>query len=204
MPDLVQCIAVARSGTHEQVVRAVAAASVRAWLTSPDDPAWAAWLSGRFVKSVRRGRPAELARARPLAASEVHVGDAVALGFAPTLPDGMPKVLAKMQVSGTDMERTGNWGEVTAGPLLVQNPLVEMSTGKTAAQAAHALFLWALTLDADARARWVADDAPFQVTVAPDPAAFAAVDADVQVRDAGFTEISAGTTTFKVVSGHGS
>lgn len=194
---LVQPIAVQRSGTHEQVVVAAAKASVAAWLNTPDLPAWGLWLTTAFTKTVRRARPAELRRANDLAVVEVTVGDAVACGFVPYPEDALPVPVKRMQVSGTNMERTGDWPVDSGGPVLVPNPTVEMSTGKTAAQAAHALFLWALQQPMDRVRDWHAAGLPFQVQ---ETGGFDEVDSVVAVRDAGRTEISPGTETFKVLT----
>ena len=72
---------------------------------------------------------------------------------------------------------------------------VAVSTGKCAAQAAHGLMLWALTLSRADAARWVWDGARFNV--AQDAATFDAVSAasGVRVRDLGLTEIAAGSLT---------
>ena len=71
-----------------------------------------------------------------------------------------------------------------------------MSTGKVAAQAAHALILHALSTDAHVVDGWAAAGFPFTF----DAAGVWFDDAEgrvVAVRDAGFTEVAPGSTTVK-------
>ena len=74
-----------------------------------------------------------------------------------------------------------------------------MSTGKTAAQAAHALILHYETLDAPERDSWVAAGMPATVT---EPGDYQDIPARIEIRDAGFTEIEPGSSTVKVVAPH--
>ena len=57
MVELVQSIVLLRSGSHEDAVRCVAEASLRAYVSAPDLPEWAEWLAGSFTKTVRRAKP---------------------------------------------------------------------------------------------------------------------------------------------------
>lgn len=195
--DLVQPIVVARTGTHEHVVTAVAAASVAAWLDTSANADWEVWLSGRFTKTVRRPKKNSHLDTLTGAASDVTVGDARAVAFTPVTYDAMPAAIRRMRVDGCDHERTGTWQRAGSGPTLFVNAAVPMTTGKTAAQAAHALFAWALQLGANERADWYAAQQPFTITELAG-GAFDDVTADVTITDAGLTEIEAGTTTFKV------
>lgn len=54
MTELVQPIVLLRSGSHEDAVRCVAEASLRAYVSAPDLPEWRQWLAGSFTKTVRR------------------------------------------------------------------------------------------------------------------------------------------------------
>ena len=75
------------------------------------------------------------------------------------------------------------------------NPGVEMSSGKTLAQIAHAAVMAA---DAPELEDWVRDGCPGRV-LAPSPAAFRAAaagdDVVARVADAGLTEVAPGTVT---------
>lgn len=195
----VQPIVLLRAGTHEDAVRAVALASVTAYLQTADDPAWTDWLAARFTKTVRRAKAGLFAQITPLAAAHATVGEAQALALVPVSYDEMADSVRKCQVAGTELPRLG-WPQANGhGPLHPQIAINEdlgMSTGKTAAQAAHGLFAWFLRLaDAD-RAAWLAQGAPFGLT-GLDKAAFAehARDARVIINDAGFTEVTPGSAT---------
>jgi hypothetical protein len=54
MTELVQPIILLRSGSHEDAIRCVAEASLRAYVSAPDLPEWEQWLAGSFTKKVRR------------------------------------------------------------------------------------------------------------------------------------------------------
>lgn len=202
--DFVQPIALLRAGTHEDAVRAVALASVTAYVQTSDDPAWHPWITRRFAKSVRRARPGPFAQVEALAAAQATVGEARALAFLPTTYDDLDPTVAKMQVAATELPRAG-WAPVPAQRTSL-NPLVAineeaavMSTGKTAAQAAHGLFGWYLRLPAADRATWVDRGQPFDVIgLKGDNFAAMAATALVTIADAGFTEIKPGTETVAV------
>src|SRR5580704_10540776 len=140
--DLVQPLVALRSGSHEQVVVAAARASVRAWLASTEDPNWEVWLAGRFIKSVRRARPAEFVRVAAEAIACEEVGEAKVLSYAPAAMDEWWEPLRKLQAVGFERPREGRWPSEPGGPMLVIADEVVMSTGKTAAQVAHGLFAW--------------------------------------------------------------
>lgn len=210
--ELVQPIVLARTGSHEDAIRCVAEASLRSYLAAPEMPEWQEWLSGIFTKTVRRARPAEYEKARGAGAlCEVHYGGASALGFAPAPAGTLPKAIAALQVSGTELERSG-WGDGRSGERVVValNESLGMSTGKAAAQAAHAL--WGIWLQFGGRSRehWVADDLAFRLTGVPveDMILWKLLNIDpgecgvdpicrvyVAIKDAGRTEIEPGSLT---------
>ncbi|WP_424211255.1 aminoacyl-tRNA hydrolase [Streptomyces sp. BI20] len=164
------------------------------------------WQDARIRKVVRRARGAEWRRAEALDGitvsgsgprpTEVRV-------FPPVPLDAWPKDLAKLQVSGTDLEDPTPPGPAPEGlPVLWLNPRLDMSAGKTMAQTGHAAQLAWWVLGPDERARWRADGFALAVRVSPDAEHWAALlDADLPVvRDAGFTEIAPGSCT--VVADH--
>lgn len=130
-------------------ISAVAGASAISYRArNPEDPAWLEWLSGPFAKSVRRADAKtfrkvldELGDLSPVI---YQVGEASAAAFPPMPNDQLPKQLARLQVSGTtlpDKESTASaFGART--PTIWLNADLGMSTGKAAAQAAHAAMLW--------------------------------------------------------------
>lgn len=203
---LIQPIIVRRSGTHEEMVEAVARASVAAWLSDPTNPAWAPWLAASFGKTVRRARPAEVEKCREWFVASAAVGEAEAFACLPVPTDDMPAPIRKLQVSGTDAERKG-WPLPPApdrptGPWLSINLGAAMSTGKTAAQAAHGVFAWALKQSPEQLDAWQAEGLPFTVGEAPpdqfDSFRAHAPSTSILIQDAGHTEVTPGTATVLV------
>ena len=209
--EYVQPIVVLRSGTHEDAVRAVALASVLAWVNTamrkdsnpeamPGVANWQPWLAGRFAKSVRRAKAGQFAALVPHASSVVECGDAKAAAFAPTTYPDMDPAIAKLQVSGTDFVRSQWQANDGHGPLVLVNEGLGMSTGKTAAQAAHGLFRWFLNLDSNERDNWIAGRCPFALMGVSGQAFEKGTEhAAVVIRDAGFTEIAPGSATVTVM-----
>ncbi|MFJ3104600.1 aminoacyl-tRNA hydrolase [Streptomyces sp. NPDC086835] len=122
--------------------------------------------------------------------------------FPPVPLDGWPKELAKLQVSGTELDdlRPPAAPDRTR-PVLWLSPELEMSAGKAMAQAGHgAQLAWWELSDAD-REAW--REAGFALSVrTADPAKWPALTKSglPLVRDAGFTEIAPGSCT--VVADH--
>src|SRR5690606_12311713 len=122
-------------------------------LNTQDDPRWEKWLSGRFTKTVRRGTGAQMDAMREEAAAIITVGEVEVVGFAPLSYEDMPKALLKMQVANLDRPRGNNEisGRVhyttgtPASPVVFVNEDLGMTTGKTAAQVAHAVMAWLIS-----------------------------------------------------------
>ncbi|MGW1595849.1 aminoacyl-tRNA hydrolase [Streptomyces sp. NPDC002343] len=160
------------------------------------------WQDARIRKVVRRARGAEWRRAEALPGITLTGTSAQVRVFPPVPLDGWPKDLAKLQVSGTELDDPEP--PVAAGParpVLWLNPDLEMSAGKAMAQAGHGAQLawWALS-DAE-RAAWRDAGFPLAVRTAG-PADWSRLTAAglPLVRDAGFTEIAPGSST--VVADH--
>ncbi|MFH8344078.1 peptidyl-tRNA hydrolase [Streptomyces sp. NPDC018045] len=170
------------------------------------DGVWAAavrnWEDARIRKVVRRARGAEWRRAEALPGITVHGGSAEVRVFPPVPLDGWPKDLARLQVSGTDLDdpRTPAAPDPDS-PVLWLNPELDMSAGKAMAQAGHGAQLAWWDLSAAERDAWC--EAGFPLSVRPAPAhrweRLARGGLPV-VRDAGFTEIAPGSCT--VVADH--
>lgn len=154
------------------------------------------WQDARIRKVVRRARGAEWRKACALPGITV-TGDTAEVRVYPPVPlDGWPKELAKLQVSGTDLDDPEPPAAPdTTGPVLWLNPELDMSAGKTMAQVGHGAQLawWELT-DAE-RKEW--QEAGFPLSVAtPDAETWRrlTVSGLPVVHDAGFTEIAPGPT----------
>lgn len=160
------------------------------------------WQDARIRKVVRRARGAEWRKAGTLPGITVH-GDMAEVRVFPPVPlDGWPKELAKLQVSGTDLDDPEPAPPAAPGTaVLWLNPELEMSAGKAMAQAGHAAQLAWWELTAAERAAW--QDSGFRLAVRTAPrerwAELSGSGLPV-VGDAGFTEIAPGSAT--VVADH--
>lgn len=112
------------------------------------------WQDARIRKVVRRARGAEWRRAEALPGLTVAGAEAEVRVFPPVPLDGWPKDLARLQVSGTDLDDPAAPGAVPEGtPVLWMSPELDMSAGKAMAQAGHgAQLLWWALADADRKA----------------------------------------------------
>ncbi|MEU6346643.1 peptidyl-tRNA hydrolase [Streptomyces sp. NPDC046977] len=160
------------------------------------------WEDARIRKVVRRARGAEWRRAEALPGITVTGKSAEVRVFPPVPLDGWPKDLARLQVSGTELEDPEAPAEPEPGtPVLWLNPDVEMSAGKAMAQAGHGAQLAWLALSAADRQLWRETGFALAVRTAR-PEQWQALTSGTLpvVRDAGFTEIAPGSCT--VVADH--
>ncbi|MFH9424379.1 peptidyl-tRNA hydrolase [Streptomyces sp. NPDC017529] len=164
------------------------------------DGAWAAavrdWQDARIRKVVRRARGAEWRRAEALPGITVHGDGAEVRVFPPVPLDGWPKDLARLQVSGTDLDDPHPPPAPAAdGPVLWLNPELAMSAGKTMAQAGHGAQLAWWELSDTERAAWRDAGFPLSVRTAPPGRWDELTHSGLPVvHDAGFTEIAPGET----------
>nr|WP_099908430.1 aminoacyl-tRNA hydrolase [Streptomyces sp. TLI_171] len=190
----------ARTDALETSARAVLTLLADPRATGPDGE-WAerveAWEDARIRKVVRRARGGEWRKAGELPGITVTGESAEVRVFPPIPLDGWPKELAKLQVSGTDLDDPAPPGPAPEGvPVLWLNPELEMSAGKTMAQTGHAAQLAWWELDEAQRKEWA--ESGFQLAVRTASAADwpALTDGRLPVvRDAGFTEIAPGSCT---------
>lgn len=214
--NLVQPIAVV-PGAHFETIAAVAIASnLAAAHADLDAEPWKAWLSRAFTKSVRRiSKPAdarliaELSAAAP-ASRSFTVGGATAYAFAPMAYDDFPKRLRQLRVAGLDLERDGEGfrlkGPVHSGsaqtgqPQMLVSRDVDMTTGKTAAQVAHALMVWLIQLRAIDEATFLAwREHPHMAVCMGELDELSADPAHtITVVDSGLTEIAPKTATVRM------
>ncbi|MEV7219203.1 peptidyl-tRNA hydrolase [Streptomyces sp. NPDC093681] len=173
---------------------------------STGDGEWARamrdWQDARIRKVVRRARGAEWRRAEALPGITVAGKGAEVRVFPPVPLDGWPKDLARLQVSGTDLDDPEPPADADpTAPVLWLNPDLDMSAGKAMAQAGHGAQLAWWELSDGERAAWRDAGYPLSVRTA-DPARWAGLTTGglPVVRDAGFTEIAPGSCT--VVADH--
>ncbi|MFS4091687.1 peptidyl-tRNA hydrolase [Streptomyces sp. AF1A] len=160
------------------------------------------WEDARIRKVVRRARGAEWRRAEALPGITVTGKSAEVRVFPPVPLDGWPKDLAKLQVSGTELDDPEPPVDADrTEPVLWLNPELQMSAGKAMAQAGHAAQLAWWALSGEARTAWREADFPLAVRTA-EPGDWARLTGSglPLVRDAGFTEIAPGSCT--VVADH--
>ncbi len=193
---------------HRTDALEAAARAVLVMLTderSVGDGEWAGavrdWQDGRIRKVVRRARGAEWRRAERLPGITVTGGTADVRVFPPVPLDGWPKDLARLQVSGTELEDPAGLPGVEQEPapgraVLWLNPGLRMSTGKEMAQVGHGAQLLWYAMDEPVRKSWQDAGFPLVVRTAP-PARWPGLAASGRpvVRDAGFTEIAPGSCT---------
>ncbi len=197
------------SPAHTAVLRASASAVALALaaFTGPDaDPEVRArtdrWRSGPIRKVVRRARGAGWKR--QLAVAGVFGHHAHGVDVAVHVPGPVDEVdyeISRLQVGGLDLEDPEVLERSIVDVQLWLNPHVTLTTGKAAAQAAHAAQLVLEELPPDTAARWLADGAPLDVSVAGEADWDQLLEsAPVVVTDGGFTEVAPGTIT--VVATH--
>lgn len=137
--------------SHLDAIRAVATASVRVYnrdlIFKEALPVWDEWLSGPFAKSVRRADNATYKKVLDLIDPNdtytIKIGLAEVTAFRPVRASEMPKPLKRLQVTGTELPDSG-FTHSSMGPTIYLDAGLQMTTGKAAAQAAHAMFLWYL------------------------------------------------------------
>lgn len=160
------------------------------------------WQDARIRKVVRRARGAEWRKAEALPGITVTGKSAEVRVYPPVPLDGWPKELARLQVSGTDLDDPEPPRDPDPStPVLWLNPGIDMSAGKAMAQAGHGAQLAWWDLSAAARTAW--RDAGFPLSVRTAPASRwpeLTTSGLPVVRDAGFTEIAPGSCT--VVADH--
>ncbi|WNI19838.1 peptidyl-tRNA hydrolase [Streptomyces sp. ITFR-21] len=160
------------------------------------------WQDARIRKVVRRARGAEWRRAGTLPGITVTGAAAEVRVFPPIPLDGWPKDLARLQVSGTELDDPAPPPPPEpTHPVLWMNPGVAMSAGKAMAQAGHGAQLAWWELSPAGRLSWRAAGFPLAARTPTAAAWTGLLGAGLPVvRDAGFTEIAPGSCT--VIADH--
>lgn len=202
---IVMPLVLSKSGTHQEAIAAVALAALEAYRTaSPEAEIWDAWMNdGDGGKTVRRANEKDFVKVggREGVLARTVVGDAKAVAFAPVAYTEMDSVIRRLQVGNTEFERKES-PSLPDAPTIVLSRALGMSTGKSAAQAAHALLAWWDLLSGTDRDEWI--DSAQQVNVIEvDAEEFKRLslilDPDALIHDAGHTEIESGSATAFVV-----
>jgi len=182
-----------------------AARAVLRFLTDPrvtgEDGEWAAavraWTDGRIRKVVRRARGAGWQRALAIGGISATHRTAEIRVYPPVPVDGWPPELARLQVSGTELDDPAPPGPVPDGtPVLWLNPELPMTAGKAMAQVGHAAQLAWWRAPARVRSEWMEVDFSLAVRTAPVTRWAELVASGLPVvRDGGFTEVAPGSCT---------
>ncbi|WP_448625197.1 hypothetical protein [Geodermatophilus sp. URMC 64] len=158
------------------------------------------WTDGRIRKHCRRARGAAWERLGALPGVTAEVGGAEVRALVPTATDEIPREVAKLPLSGSELddpEACPAIDPVPGGPVVVSIcPEPFLPLGKAAAAAGHAAQVTALRMPAQRLAAW--SDAGFPLVVEhPGIARWARLRsrASVEILDAGFTEVAPGTCT---------
>ena len=191
------------------LLEAAAAAALAVCLdprSAPDGPwhdAVLAWTSSRIRKVSRRARGGHWRSVEELDGVTVTVDGAQARALVPGPVGVLDPRVRRLQISGTDLEPDEPGAPPDGVPVLWCDAGLEMTVGKLAAQVGHASMLLGAELartDPERLGRWHAAGLRCAVrSVGGDR--WARVRADlaagrgVAVRDAGFTEVPAGSTT---------
>jgi peptidyl-tRNA hydrolase len=179
------------------VLEAAAVAALAVCLDPRADTEWhdalTSWITSRIRKIARRARGTHWAAVQELPGVTCEVDGAEARALLPGPVDDVPKIVARLQIGGTDLEPDTPGPPQAGVPVIHVNAALEMTVGKAAAQVGHASMLYAA-------ARGLVEVPAFAVRDAGPrewQALCRAVEAGeaVAVRDAGFTEVAPGTIT---------
>lgn len=154
------------------------------------------WREGAIRKVVRRADGKRWFDAQELPGVTVEHGrePAAARAFLPGPVDDVPRALNKLQVGGTTFPADEPSAAREVVVLIELSPLIEITSGKAAAQSAHAAQLAYEGMDEATRERWRRDN--FRVRVErPTRPAWWEGERPVRVFDAGFTELDGITET---------
>ena len=198
--ELVQYIVVGPQALHEQVVADVALASVgRMLATGVDQGTWPDFLDEAIAKRVKRCNQTKWNQIAALPGAYVH---GCAIAFDPLTWEDVPELVRKAAASHFDRERSAPPAEQIGGPgrWVIADAGLAMTTGKTAAQAAHALMLAILDgvagSDPEGMGPGVLDHVHFaDLTTEGFLAATQRASVIVEVEDAGRSEVEPGTRT---------
>lgn len=164
-------------------------------------PAISAWTDEAIRKVTLRARGARWRDTRDMEGVCADVGLAEVCALVPVRRSERPAALAKFQaltetLEGCPHERTPP-APASRGARLWLSPY-EMSTGKAMAQVAHGAQLLLGQLSAQQRQAWLSAGVPVEIRHTYNQLSFFAMASEQQmvvVRDAGLTEVPAGTVT---------
>lgn len=152
------------------------------------------WLDGKWRKITKRAKGKDWAGIQKLAGVTLKVRTAELRVLVPMEISQSPTVIAKLQVAGLELPMVEN--AVKEKYQIAISPYLEMSTGKKMAQAGHGSMALANRLSAQELSAWQKAGFPLSI-IFPNKKEWDELreKATVVIRDAGFTEIAAGSET---------
>jgi len=190
---------------HDDLLAAAALATVSLLFDPRAEAQWKTaierWNQGRIRKLCRRARAAKWEQTASLDHVEVTVGTATLRAFVPCSVAKQPKELSRLQLAGTDLDRTSPAlpeGDVAYPQLRIWvNPALAMTSAKAAVQVAHGAQLALAQAPTQLRQAWLDAPSPsFEIRLAvADEWATDICDDELVIRDAGFTEIAPNSMT---------
>lgn len=166
----------------------------------------AVWAGGRIRKIARRARGAHWQTAQEFPGVTVTVDGAQVRALVPGRITELPKEIARLQISGSDLPPDEPGPAPDELPSLLLNPEVAMTVGKAAAQVGHGTMLLASLLSPGDLEEWARHGYACSVRTpsvaqwkqlhpGDDPGEAWRSRRVIAVRDAGFTEVDPGTVT---------
>lgn len=152
------------------------------------------WMKGRIRKVTRKARASQWENIKELDHLYVKHNNVEMMVFEPHRLEELNPMLRKLQVQGIDFVKSVPAASEVGftGFVFAVNPELTMSTGKTIAQVAHSAQVLILSQPETVLQKWV--DTGFAVkNVQWD----SLTEPDVNIQDAGLTEIPAGSYTVK-------
>ncbi len=191
---------------RSSLLEAAAAATVALCLDERSGPGgeWElrlrAWTAGRIRKVARRARGSHWEAAEQVEGMTVGVGETVARALVPGRVGDLSSRITRLQIGGTDLVHDDPGPPGDGVPVLWIDSALEMTVGKAAAQVGHAAMMLAGVMTAEQCEDWASDG--FQCSVRDaNPVQWQRVRSQVDgvsavaVRDAGYTEVAAGSMT---------
>lgn len=188
------------------ILAAAAAAAVALCLDERCGPGgeweapYKAWSGARIRKVSRRARGAAWEAAQEVPGVTVEIDGARARAYVPGPVGELDQRLRKLQINGTDLEDDEPGPPEPGYPVLWLQAALGMTVGKAAAQVGHASMLLAGAMSEEQALEW--SESGYRCSVRDADAAKWAELAKVlkagkaiAVRDAGFTEVAAGSMT---------
>lgn len=163
--------------------------------------AFAAWHAESFRKIAVRAHKARWRKLQTVSGLVVSEQDVQLRALVPMRKSQRSRPVLDAQAMTLELDAPTQAPDHARTALLALNPAVTMSSGKAMAQVGHAAMMLHAAMDDDARAQWAADSHRLQVVVPSAQTWQRALEhpASWGVRDAGLTEVQAGTLTVVAV-----